>query len=286
MNLSEALKKYGGEQANATIRKRVDFSIEGREKSGKSYLALSAPGPLAFIDYDQRSDEALTYWQQKKEIIHVPIQVPKEKLMLVPEPDKGPRVLDLALHAEIEKVRSQVRDAFMAAVRSTDVRSIVVDTGDEWWELERLAQFGKMNKVPSLAYVALNSAFETLLRSVRLTKDRDINLVLTHRVKPVYGPDGKGGTMKTSRVEATGYPHMGGVVQATLRMDYDEEEAGFKATVRTCGLNPYWVGEEFTGEEVDFGFIAACLTRMTGEDEGFDDEEIRLEAMMEKEEWT
>lgn len=289
----DRLLKLGASRANVVRRKRATISIEGEDKSGKSHFLLTAPGPIAMIDMNQRADEPLLKFQDTKEIIRLSPVIDRDAIIdakraKVKSGDKGPTLIPPALHKKIEEEWERV-EKFLQGAEESGIRSMLIDTGDELWELFRMARLGKLDKVPPIAYTPVNMEFERFLKGPGLAgKDKKdgegMNLIVSHTVKDDYKNDKKTG----NRIRA-GFSRMAYVADLSLSLRFDEKKEEFKAKVRRCGFNPFWTGhefgwsEDFEKSEVDFRYIMACVTREEDEDEDFDD--IKTIAWAIEEEW-
>lgn len=282
------LEKLGAIRAKIAETRRLFLNVEAVEKKGKSHFGLTAPGPLVYIDLDNRAEGTIEkFLREDKEVIHLKVEIPKEEASLIPTGIKGKTAtIPPDLLKVYKKARQNVRDVWKTSLDS-GARTIVVDTADEWWELERNAEFGQLEKVPPNRYVGLNSQFEAILRTV--LSSQKTNVILINRMKDEWkNSKNEMGSMtgsKTGRKISAGYKNLGFLTQATLEFNYDEKEQVFQAKVKACGFNPIWTGYTFEEEElgdgtVSFPYIAACLTSDTRDiDEGL------IMGLMDREKW-
>src|SRR5687767_1683252 len=132
------------------------LSIEGLDATGKSRLALEASiaGPMVYLSSDggvQRADPE-SYRRMGREI-HIGLYVysaPK----YVPKKQGGPEG-DFWVAKGKELMRDKYEpflQAFDAAAEEPAVRTIVIDTATEFWDLAQLANFGRLSQNSQLMY--------------------------------------------------------------------------------------------------------------------------------------
>lgn len=211
-------------RVDSKIKRRLIMSIEGDWGTGKTDLALTAPGPIAFFKFDLNSDVTLAKWSDKKEIYRVDYQIPD------PYAKDG--------QAQAEQLMRSFAEDYHAALAGGAFRSIIWDTASEVWEALRLSHFGKISNVSPQHYVQVNNAFRRMLRGAF---ESDLNLILIHRLKDQWEsvPDNKGGKKneKTGHKERAGFSDIGFACQVMLRTTFDKDNL-FQATVLKCTQNP------------------------------------------------
>ena len=287
-------EKYGAKSGDEiTTPAQITMSVEGQTKTGKNHFAFSAPGPIAVLDIDRRLEPALDHAKilyPDKEFIVLAPEIPWDDLQAThtkkaaarQKPgggEKGSTIIDVKLHKLLEVAWDNLLEFYRATLNDAAVKTVIIDTGDKFWELLRMTRFGKMDRIEPHHYGPLNSEFE---RIIKQAKERDTNLIILSHMKNDY---------KTGRPTRVGFSQLETLTDVNLRTTYDEDKAEFQVLVRSCGLNIYWTGEKFTSDEdagkphvgideVNFPYIAACIT---GEDDDPDD--ARLTALGETEEW-
>lgn len=207
------------------------LSIEGDFGTGKTELALTAPGPIAFFKLDLNADFTLAQWATRKKIYKTEIAIPK--------PD-DPNAQDLAVAAW-----KQFQSDYARALASSDIRTVVWDTATEVWELCRLAVFGKLSNVPPHFYIQANNGFRSLIKAAY---DSNTNLVMVHRLKDQWenyqAQDGREKAKKTGRKERAGFGDLGFACQVMVQTYFDNEDkdSPFCLKVLKCTQNPLLTG--------------------------------------------
>lgn len=220
----------------------------GHEKRGKTFWALSAPGPIAVISSDSGTESAVHQWQSAgKEILvfqHV-------------LPPAGQKI-DV-----YESAWNKVSAALFEAITSKQFRTVVIDTATEFWELIRLARFGRLTQVMPHHYGPVNAEFQSLVQKASAS---DKNSIWIHKMKKVYkaGKDGK--EAWTGEWERSGYSGFGYLVDVVVEHDIVDQE--FAVRVIDSRFRPTIVnGSVLSGIMCSFPMLAAELLPDTPESE-------------------
>ena len=284
MTLETRLKIFGAKRADIEANKNLIVSVEGDGGSGKSRFWMTAPAPILVVDLDQRMDDTIQEFQKDKEIYVIKPEIDRKAIVQAKvehkkNQAKGPTTINPKSFKEIERVWEQIVEA-MEVAASEGVKTIAWDTGDEMWELHRLARFGgRLDKIQPLEYGPVNTEHEKIIRRVR---NLGMNMIISHKTKAEYKGD-----KSTGRMVRAGYAKMNYLVDIALQLRYEEKDERFVARVLKCGPDPYWTGKEFTWneeldvDEVEFPFIAAAV--MSDEE---DQDDAREEAVLTREEWA
>lgn len=163
------------------------LSIEGLDATGKSRLALEASiaGPMAYYSTDGGVQRAgLKDFREMGREIHVgsfEYSVPK----FIPRKAGGPEG-----EWWVQKSKELMRDVYApylssleAAIDSSQVRVIVLDTATEFWDLAQLANFGRLQQNNSLMYGPVHTEFKGPIRRARAMGKI---VILIHHLKDVY----------------------------------------------------------------------------------------------------
>ena len=241
----------------------MTIGLDGKPSEGKTELALSAPGVIAAVTVDRG---------------HL-------GLMLNPKPpatrckDVVWRVIDppmptAAVQNEFSTYWAMIRESMYNAAKMPEIRTVLADGDSDTWEIQRMAEFGKLSQVPSHLYTAVNAA-----RRAYYAKLTDFGKFLiftskmTKEYRPVYRPDGtpeldnQGKPVRrwTGNWERKGFDDIDYSLQLSLncfRVDakYDADgnllEAGeFAARLELCKSNRSLEGTEFVGADCNFQSI-------------------------------
>src|SRR4030042_1922186 len=126
----ESLLKSGFKKADPTVRKRLILSVMGREKSGKTHFALTAPAPIVMFGIDMGCEHVVKkFLNDGKVILDSPeIEVPNAS---------DYKDLDKLCQVASDEWKKFL-SAFELVLRNPEVRTIVLDTATELWDLLRL----------------------------------------------------------------------------------------------------------------------------------------------------
>jgi hypothetical protein len=221
----------GFTRANGVVKRRMILSIEALEGAGKTRFTLTAPGPIAFLNFDYGLEGVVEAFQVRK-----PIYVASIKLDFDGSKDQ---VVDAATR-EMKKFEVNYQTALKQA------RTIVIDTGTELWELMRLAAFGKLTQVLPHMYASVN---QEMTRLIKLAYDSDANLLITHRLKEQWVND-----KRTGQFEFAGMKDVPFLVQAHVRLWQAED--GYHLKVGKSRQNATVAGLELVNEMIDFPTLA------------------------------
>lgn len=217
------------------VHPRVIMSVSGLEKQGKTHFALTAPGPIAYVSTDI-GHEGVVHKFRDKDIQILDVE-------RVEDDD------DTAAEKEWDKFRK----GYVGAMRDKAIRSIVVDTATEIWEVLRLARFGRLTQVMPYQYGPVNKEYRKL---IRMAYDCDKNLILLHKMKAQYIND-----KRTGEYERAGFGDTGFLVQVNAVVwRYSADDGGeFAITIRDCRQNPDLMGMEFEGDMCNFETISQLV---------------------------
>lgn len=225
----DAFARY---QPKAT--RRICMSVEGREKKGKTHLALTAPGPMVYFNLDDGLDRVepnVKFPDLDLRVINVP-SVAKNG-----HPDM---IADQAL-----KVWETIRTQHINALDSA--RTVVYDSFTEMWEIIRLARFGKLTQVSPQHYGTVNREFHEFIREFT---QRTANLILLHKVMPEFE--------NKVNMERKGFSHIGFDVDDFVRVERDET-GQFYVEVIESGHNYALKGKVFKQPNNTFPDIAMAM---------------------------
>lgn len=232
---------------------RLFVSTSGLDKSGKTYWALGGPGDVAVLAVDPGTTEIIR-------------QRAKDGKRIYPAFLNQVSTQDGAVK-EWEKVERM----FAAVVAEKGVRTFVVDTMSDIWNLARLKEFGKLEQVPPLRYVGLNRWFEQLITDVA-RKRPDLNVIYIHRLGKEYKKDG-GKDAWSGGYETKGFSQMPFVVDMNVSHYYRQPnmQAGTPGAFGLQVFGPSRVnagvaGTVLEGELCTFQMLAMmCFPGVPGE---------------------
>ncbi len=239
MSINKAkLRDTSFKAAEENPKRRLIVSATGKEKTGKTHFALSAPDPIAYQSLDIGMEGVLDKFLNGETAA---------KEIYLSEYTAKPKVA--------EKDWERFRKDFRAAL-DMGVKTIVWDSATEVWEMVRLAKLGKLAQVMPHQYGPVNAEFRTLLREVY---DSDVNFILLHKVKKMYVNDKWNG-----KYERAGFNDIAFLVQCVTEVgryplkdeDHDRE---FYLDITDCRQNAECAGERLEGEMCNFTYLAMTV---------------------------
>lgn len=219
---------------------KINMTVDGIEKSGKSYFALTAPGPISYHDLDFGLHGVADKFPDI-ELYH--FEYPFSITNRLPGAEASPPL--------IERSAALWKDLVRDVMASTErCRTVVFDQGTRMWNLLRLARLGKLTQVPALQYVNVNSEFDDFIQRVHRSP---ANIIWLHRMKPVYEKN-----EKTALYERAGYDGLGYDVDVVLQPFYDPK-AGFTLRIAECRANRKLDGTVLNEAEISFAKVASLI---------------------------
>ena len=264
--IDQELKKLGFEVVDPTIYHKFSVSSAAKEKEGKTTWAFSAPGPIGAISTDTGTEAIAKNFLSQKPII---INYFKSADELQQDGGKNDKTRQEMYEREWERMKSSI----LAMVRSTRIRTLIIDTATEAWELCRLAEFGKLTQVMPHHYTTVNSEFKALIKAA--DENPRLNSIWIHKKKKEYKTGSSGKDSWTGRWERAGFGDMPFLVDVNLEHFFQPagamvsdgsggnvslEEGRFGIRVVDSRYNMLSVvGQEFTREESNFENLGYAL---------------------------
>ena len=235
---------------------RVIMATSGREKSGKTNFAFTQPGPIGCISLDTGTKGVVEKFVRGGKVIYLKEHQSTSRMVNSSK----------SIKTDAEKVWNEVEQEFVSMLRSPSIRSIVMDTASEAYDLLKLARFGKLTQVMPHHYGPVNDEFQDW---IRMAFEYDKNVVLLHKVKKEYvsksGKKTKSDDMKDSvwsgEYERAGYNGMGFLVEVNAEHYRDHETRNFCMRLVDSRINGLKVfNEEIVDSDmVDFATIASTF---------------------------
>jgi len=231
-----AIKLEGFEPAAELYKpkKRLIVAIDAHEKQGKTHFGLTAPGPIAYFNFDRSPEDVLPKFPGKD------ILVSDQKI----PPDWGNKPQQFYV-----TVWERFKKLFLAAAEHPRFRSIVVDTATELWEVLRMARLGALAKVMPYQYTPVNAEMTATIKHI-LPCDK--NVIFIHKLRPQYVNDKWNGGY-----ERSGFNQMKFLVQSNISLRF--ENGDFICRINDCSRNMSLCGLELSGEMCSFPAIASII---------------------------
>jgi hypothetical protein len=228
------------QEVNKTKFKRFMLATEGWSESGKTEFAMSAPGPGVILSLDRGTD-----WLDNP---HPPATRRNDfALKLIP------RFMPHQVKQEdFQKNWMLYYELYLKAVNNPDCRTIIVDTDSDTWELQRLAEYGRVQGVMPLQYQTVNANRKAMWARAW---DAGKIIIAINRLKDEYtksvNKEGKEITVPTGGEERQGWPDQEYLFGMQIR-HFKNEHGQFGLKILKCKANSEWDGLELVGEDCNF----------------------------------
>jgi len=205
--------------------RRLILDVHGEPKTGKTHLALTAPGPIAYFDFDWGLEGVLP-------------KLDRDDVFVI---EMTPGGFLLTENAGNRAVFAREWEKFVQANEEAlrEAQTIVYDTFTEAWELARLAHFAKNEKIRDLTrvmpqyYPEVNAIFRSILRKAKLV---DKHIIMVHKVREEWIDGNPTGRKVVACMKDVPYNAQMGVTTV-----YDPK-GGFAATIDYSRHNPMLAG--------------------------------------------
>ena len=246
---------------NGKFLKPLMIGVDGLPDSGKSEFIFSCPDPGICICIDRGIDPCIDNPNPPAS------RRPNWAVKIIPVPPNTTQ--RQPVYADYFK---DCRDHYYKALANPDALTVAIDGDSDLWELQRLAEFGRLTQVfPQTRYTDVYAS-----RRAMTAKAYDSGKIVigTNKVKPEYedviGADGlpekddKGEIKrrKTGRMERQGFPDQDYLWSIQLRCEYQpprtnaiskkEIPGQFGIRICKCKVNTSLVGAELWGDDANF----------------------------------
>ena len=263
----------------------VILAIWGQEKTGKTTLALSAPKPIRYFEFDIGGYDRAKDGQGVKKlgidmskVIHslhlMPLQA---QIKLLTPTVKG--AMESKLVIGMKELWYSYLTQYITALDQPDIQTIVLDTFTVVWEICGMAylqekqegQFDSSGKLPpserireqlkQIEYKEPNTRMRAILY---LAKSKKKNLILVHHARDGYisqiNADGRREDVRSGKQELAGWGYIGDIADVIVRTDWKSEP---NTTITLCGLAPKATGIEIENATYDDIFKRVNFIRMS-----------------------
>jgi hypothetical protein len=252
MALPASFKEAGFISASALGKgklRRLMISCYGPPDTGKTEFAWSAPGPIMHLGLDRGHDGTLAN----------------------PKPPKTRRT-DIGFNIVQLPTAQATSDRYLVywqtfyghlkgALANPDARTVVLDGDSDSWELQRLAEFGKLMQIPAIMYTQVNLNRRNMY--ARMFDSGKI-IICTNKTKKVYADVllGDGTPKLTNSGEAVrewngeykpqGFEDSDFVFQIRLLHYYRQETKTFGIQIMKCKQDMSLEGLTLEGPDCNF----------------------------------
>ena len=242
------------------------IGTDGESNTGKTEFAISCPGPGIVLCVDRGFDGMLDNphppASRRSDFAYKAITPP-----LATQAVQNEYLLHWqAFYADFKK-----------ALANPDVRTIVIDGDSDTWELQRLAEFGRLTQIPSIMYTNVNAARRAMIARAW---DSGKTIISTNKIKAEYAvkrddegnpvlKDGKEVREKTGDMVRQGFDDQDYLWQIQLRHLYQpprinkvtgaEVPQQWGIRIMKCKPRPELAGSELWGKEACFAGLVQLV---------------------------
>ncbi len=239
--------------------RRLLIGTDGLSDSGKTEFIASCPGPGVVLCLDRGYDAMLENTNPPKErhsnFAYKDILIPHTSQSNDPDFYK--------------KYWKDFYAQWRAALDLPEALTVGLDGDSDSWELQQLAEFGKVTQVPPLARTGVNAA-----RRVMINRAYDANkiVVLTNKCKPEYKKvtvDGQEKEVDTGNVVPQGFRDRDYLVKIWLhhmvKPAHYNEKLGVEVPIQygiridKCKKDPSLIGAELWGDDCNFRGLVSLV---------------------------
>jgi hypothetical protein len=222
--------------------RRLLVGTDGWANTGKTEFAMSAPTPGIIIALDRGFDSVLDNpnppktrqdgWAYKAIKIGLPTQYKQEEYL---------------------KQWIEFRNEYYKALANPDCRTVILDGDSDSWELQRLAEWGKVTQVPSLQYPGVNAARKGMIARAW---DSGKIVIATNKLEEVYetkkNESGKEVQVKSGEIRRQGFKDWKYLWGVHLRHLYRAEDNTFGVEILMAKADTSLQGFQLWGPECNF----------------------------------
>lgn len=274
--------------------RRLMIGTDGPADSGKTEFAISAPGPGILLALDRGFDGVLDNptppASRRNDYGFKVVKVPLASQMTQGkgEATKGGNFNEDKFDGYLDYWRSFYKD-FKAACDNPDCRTVIIDGDSDSWELQKLAEFGKLTQIPPILYTNVNAARRAMYARAY---DTGKIIIATNKIKDEYVDDvddkgnvklddkGNKKRIKSGEMERQGFPDQNYLFMIQLRHMYKapwvtpkgkEIPGQFGIRIMKCKSNQELVGSELWGDDCNFrGLVEHVFPNVDLTEWGFD----------------
>jgi hypothetical protein len=230
-------------------QRHILIGTDGWPNTGKTEFGLSAPGPGIVICLDRGFDGVFDNPNppktRREDYAFKVIQIPLATQVAQPEYLEYWR----AFYAEYKK-----------ALANPDCRTVVLDGDSDSWELQRLAEFGKLEQIPAIRYTAVNASRRAMIARAF---DSGKIVISTNKLKDEYSSktdaNGKEVQTKTGKEKRQGFADQDYLYQLQLRHLHNQETGQFGVKIMRCKSDTTLQGLELWGDDCCFAGVVQTI---------------------------
>ena len=262
--------------------RRLIAIIQSITNAGKTYLALTGKRPIGYIAVEIGGEEGVVdkfipEGAEESPDIHI-ARITMDEPAYVDATGLSDKDYQQRVTENVQVAAGAALDKFYAAYYASiaNMATTIVDCGDDVWEIARLANFGRLERVPQLAYTQLNKSMDKLIDDSYSYGGSVFWLHhMTEKWITFTNDKGKEQGKPSGEFVMSGYKGAVDKVQAVIELWRDDlEEANpdtgrmikFNAQVIKSRHNADWIGAKFHDDNINIAHIGSKLAGGKPED--------------------
>lgn len=243
--------------ASMSADRKLRLSDWGKERVGKTHFGATAPDPIGVIPLERNTR-------------YVVAKVAAEYDKTVVMPDTDFIRTDAATMAKFKRMRpkdsveasmkyyrehvDKIEEHLYRLYESSEIRSVLIDSGPQLWEDLLFAYFGRFHRVMPRDRGPANQEMKDLLNAC------PHHLIITSAAKEIWVGD-----KSTGKFGPSGWPHLGShmnVITEHFKRKTRDEGLQFGCRVSASQANPDLVGDEeseLVGPACEFAFLGKLV---------------------------
>lgn len=234
----------------ATPKTRLNWSVFGDTKTGKTSLAMSGiERPVVLFDLDKRLErvKAVEQADEAGKLAVFNIKFPK----VDPMSRQMDKQVQKDANSEWDRFLKHYDMALESSMQTGGAGRVVIDTATELFDLRLMAEFGRLMGIQPRERGGANAEFTEVMRRV---EHYDANVIWLHHAKDewknITDANGKEKSITTGNVVLDGFNKANRIAQVVVRTSYNDTvkdpRKRFEVTVLRCGVNSQLNGSKFT----------------------------------------
>ena len=230
-------------------KRHILIGTEGRSNTGKTEFVLSAPGPGIVLCLDRGFDGIFDNPNPPK------TRREDFAFKVIPIP-----LATQAAQPEYLEYWRKFYAEYKTALANPDARVVGLDGDSDSWELQRLAEFGKLEQVPPMRYTAVNAARRAMIARAF---DSGKIVISTNKLKDGYDSKidntGKEVQIRTGKDVRQGFADQEYLYQIQIRHLHNQDTGQFGLRILRCKADTTLQGLELWGEDCCFAGLVQTV---------------------------
>ena len=249
------LQNTSYKRATSTVPRRIIALVTGETNTGRTHLAFTAPGPIAYQGIEMGDEGVKEQFADDKVIMtsHYIAEVVRN----LDQSNANAKEKERA-QKEAGEIYHKFATDFVAALKSPDIKTIIWDTGSQLGELARVAAFGRLTKVLPRDWTDQKYEFSKL---VQMAYGYSKNFLVIAKLGAVYKNDKRTGELEPKGMSDVLYlfPTIVRTYAETEDGDDEDETVHWYEVEKVKGMNGHLMGKVYEPPENELRYLWADM---------------------------